>query len=99
MPPDEAAALRLCSPDGRLASFPCRVDILHDPADTLVPPGDSQRILSELGATSDLGHRLLVTPLISHVTPRYSLRLGEIVQVLDMFADLYLTPQTKTDER
>jgi len=78
------------SPCGKLALLPARVMILHDSQDALIPPSHSRQILAELEQRRDPHHeRLLVTPLLSHVTPRAIYRWTDLFTLLDMFGELF----------
>ena len=75
---------------GKLGQVKGKVFIFHDPNDYLIPPDHSLYILAELqqrGKPDAQG--LLVTNLISHVTPQYGLRLVESVQAIRMLSNLF----------
>jgi pimeloyl-ACP methyl ester carboxylesterase len=75
---------------GKLNRVKGRVIILHDPADYLIPPEHSHMIHAELQQRGMAGsQRLLVTPLISHVTPHYAFRWREMIEIIDMFGELF----------
>ena len=62
-----------------------RVLILHDSTDRLISPDHSQRILAELRRHGRPdASKLLITPLISHVS------LGSVWRILDIFRVLRL---------
>jgi len=78
------------SPRGKLASLKGRVMILHDPHDPWAPPWHSEEIMVELQQRGKPNaQKCLVSPLISHVTPRYLFRLNDIFYVIDMISELY----------
>jgi acetyl esterase/lipase len=78
------------SPRGKLSNFKGRVMILHDPQDPWAPPQHSKEIINEL-ELSDNSHRarLIVSPLISHVTPRYLLRFWDLYNVVNMVGEIF----------
>jgi hypothetical protein len=86
--PEEApAAVAAVSPGGRLAGLACPVDLVHDPDDGAVPASEGRALLDELDRVRPGGRqRLLVTPLVSHVTPSAALRPLEGLRFLGMVA-------------
>jgi pimeloyl-ACP methyl ester carboxylesterase len=85
---DRRAAAAL-SPAGRLAGVRCPVTLIHDRLDGLVPLRDAERLLDELKrAPGGERHRLVVTELLSHLTPVRALdvvglaRLGAALEPL-----------------
>lgn len=87
--PDEETLEQL-SPAGKLSSVSTRVLIIHDPEDLVLPPEHSRHIILELSQRRvSRGERLLVTPLISHVSPRVTLRVFDLLVILDMMGELY----------
>jgi pimeloyl-ACP methyl ester carboxylesterase len=86
----ESRELAAFSPKGKLSSVVGRVWIMHDPFDAWSSYHDSQDIITELSQRGR-GHaqRLLVSPLISHVSPRYAWRLPDIMYALNMFGELF----------
>jgi len=80
---EQPSLLRALSPAGRLGQIEAAVSIIHDAHDPMVPPGHAQRIFNELsGAAEARRHRLLITPLLSHVTLADALRLGDVAGLL-----------------
>lgn len=84
--PEELAQL---SPRGRLGDVRCRVVILHDAHDPLVPPAEGERIAAALRARKGPAPRLLVTPLLAHVNPRAMWRLRDVFSIVDMLGELF----------
>ena len=86
----DPAVLDELSPRGKLALLPARVMILHDTHDVLIPASHSRQMLAELQRRKDPHQeRLLVTPLLSHVTPRTILRWADLFHLLDIFGELF----------
>lgn len=87
--PDETTMARL-SPAGKLHSVKARVLLLHDVNDPTSPPENPKRIMAELprleGAQE---HRMLITPLFSHVTPRVTTKVGDAIHTLDILSELF----------
>lgn len=78
----DRAVLEGLSPKGRMAGITCPVSLLHDSHDTIVPPEHSRRIHAELvGSAPERSHRLLVTPLLSHVTLADAIRLADVTKL------------------
>ncbi|MBI5208640.1 MAG: hypothetical protein HY927_01545 [Elusimicrobia bacterium] len=75
------------SPAGKLKGLGSRVHLLHDPDDRLVPPEHARRLYEELRPGGRA--RLLITPLLAHVSPGSTLRgLADIPALLGMMGDL-----------
>jgi len=86
----EQPVLARLSPRGRLDAVSGRVLLLHDPNDLYVPPEHSRQIFAELGGPENRrGHRLLITPLISHVFPHFSWKLLDVFPLLRMAGELF----------
>ena len=84
------ASLRKVSPAGKLAGVTSRVFIIHDPADTMVAPEQSEKIMAELNSKRPAGRQeLLVTPLVSHVNAHASWRVLDFFQICGMMGELY----------
>jgi pimeloyl-ACP methyl ester carboxylesterase len=86
----EGRALERLSPLGKLETITSRVLILHDTHDRLIPPGHSGRICEAL-RSRDGGHapRLLVTPLLSHVTARSAWRILDVFRILWIIGEIF----------
>jgi acetyl esterase/lipase len=84
--PEGDAALAALSPVGRLHALACPVSLLHAPDDDLVPPEHAWRLLQEVPARCR--PRLLVTPLLSHVSARPLARPWHIPSLVRAFAPL-----------
>jgi pimeloyl-ACP methyl ester carboxylesterase len=81
------------SPCGRLAGVRCRVLVVHDRYDHVVPPDQSRRLYAEL-CLRDLPGRqqLLITGLLSHVSWHMGLELlnvPAVVRLLDLVGELF----------
>ena len=75
---------------GKLGQVKGKVFIFHDPDDYLIPPEHSRYILAELQQRGEPDAQgLLVTNLISHVTPQYGLHLVESIQAIRMLSNLF----------
>jgi predicted esterase len=79
----------ILSPRDKLKSVRACVSILHDASDSVVPPTHGQRILNELSQTNKGGHKLLITPLLSHVTIRAGRNILDALQIINFLGDLY----------
>jgi pimeloyl-ACP methyl ester carboxylesterase len=89
----DAAALQAVSPAGKLAAVRCPVGVIHDARDTMIPAEHARRVHEELCACGDRGakHTLQVTRLLSHVTLRDTMRLGEAARLLAALRPVVLT--------
>jgi pimeloyl-ACP methyl ester carboxylesterase len=86
-PAEPADVVAAVSPAGRLHGLTCPVDLVHDPDDGAVPASEAHALLAELRRAPGGGrHRLLVTRLVSHVTPSVALRPIEALRFLRMVA-------------
>lgn len=83
----ENDAFDILSPRGKLKGVQARVSILHDSSDSIVPPAHGQRILNELG--NDGRHKLLVTPLLSHVTIQVGRNILDALRIMNFLGELY----------
>jgi hypothetical protein len=89
IPEPEQKAL---SPLGKLSKVKGRVLILHDINDLIIPPSHSSRIIDELQLVQDensQNHRLLITPLLSHVTVNNSWRVLDVFPILDIIGEIF----------
>ena len=81
------------SPQGKLAAIGGRVLLLHDPNDPYVSPEHSRQILRELGGRKNFGrHRLLITPLLSHVLANFTWKIFEVFPLLGIVGELFRQP-------
>ena len=81
--------LRALSPAGQLAALRCRVSLIHDAHDGVVPPAQAGKLHAELQQAGDPGRsRLLVTPLLSHVDLGSLLHVGQVGRLLAALAPL-----------
>ena len=86
----DLAVLESLSPCGKLGMLPARVLILHDSHDSLIPPSQSRYILTELQQRGmPHSERLVITPLLSHVSPRAVLKFSDLFTILDMFGEMF----------
>jgi pimeloyl-ACP methyl ester carboxylesterase len=78
------------SPRGKLGRLPAQVLLLHDSYDPLIPPSQSQDMLIELQQRG-IPHkeRLVITRLLSHVSPHAVLNLPDLLAILDMVGELF----------
>jgi hypothetical protein len=85
--PEPPAVCDAVSPAGRLGGLACPVDLVHDAGDDAVAVSEAHALLAELRTTAGAKrHRLLVTPLVAHVTPSAALRPLEGLLLLRMVA-------------
>jgi pimeloyl-ACP methyl ester carboxylesterase len=85
---DRRAAAAL-SPAGRLDGVRCPVTLIHDRFDGLVPLRDAERLHSELKqAKGGERHTLLVTELLSHLTPSRALDVVGLARLGSALAPL-----------
>lgn len=88
LPPDRLLAQ--LSPAGNLTGIACPVTLLHDPHDQDVPPAHAEAIVVELRSVAPgHDHRLLLTPLIAHVSPSPVLHPVAAVRFVDALAELF----------
>ena len=77
-------------PVGSLHKIPSRVLLIHDETDGLVPPVHSERIYEELTKRGiPDGQRLLVTPLLSHVTGRSAWKPLDVFCIIRIFDEIF----------
>lgn len=83
-------ALQELSPCGKLGKLTSRVLILHDSHDPAIPPQHSKRIYDELCLRGIPGaQKLLVTPLLSHVTARAAWRVFDLFPILGIIGEIF----------
>jgi pimeloyl-ACP methyl ester carboxylesterase len=88
--PISSSTLEQFSPCGKLHRIRGRVLILHDPADLLIPPEHSEKIIAELNLRGKPdAQKLLITPLLSHVTPRSTWRVFDLLRILHLIGELF----------
>jgi hypothetical protein len=80
----------ILSPCSKLKDVRARVSILHDASDCIVPPAHGQRILDELNQGNDGKHRLLVTPLLAHVTIQAGRNILDALRIINFLGELYV---------
>jgi dipeptidyl aminopeptidase/acylaminoacyl peptidase len=81
--------LRTLSPAGKLSGLDCPVGLLHDPDDHLVPAGQAERLHEELRRLPGGGqHRLVVTPLMQHVTLSGLLKMRDVLRLFSILSPL-----------
>ena len=79
------------SPCGKIGGIESRVVLFYDPTDYLIPAEHAYHIIDELQQNQKPGRqRMLITPLISHVSPRYRWRLKEIFLAIDMLGEIFV---------
>jgi hypothetical protein len=82
--------LESLSPWGKLGKLAAQVLLLHDSFDPLIPPSQSQNMLTELQQRGIPNkERLVITPLLSHVSPRAVLNLPDLLAIIDMIGELF----------
>jgi pimeloyl-ACP methyl ester carboxylesterase len=86
----DPGAFRSISPAGQLAEIDSAVMLLHDSQDGIIPSSHSRRIFEELvSGKNSAGQKLLITPLLSHVTAGNLWRVGDLTRMLGMFGELF----------
>jgi pimeloyl-ACP methyl ester carboxylesterase len=80
----------LLSPRGKLENVQARVAILHDSTDMIVPPGHARRIMDELERRPNRQQRLLVSPLLTHVTVEAGANLRDVYNMIDMLGEVFV---------
>jgi acetyl esterase/lipase len=86
------------SPRGLLGNMKASVMIYHDPRDLLVPADQARGIYKELKARGpEARQRLLITPLLSHVTAKSSRRVMDVFPMLGMMSELFRGQEGKQD--
>lgn len=79
----DRSALEALSPAGKLERLRCRVYLLHDPEDLLVPAPQARALADELRHRSGSPEaRLLFTSMLQHVSLSDVLSLGEVRRLL-----------------
>lgn len=80
---------RSLSPAGSLSGLRCPVTLIHDRNDTAVPPVHAHALFSELQRNAGAyAHKLVLTPLLSHVTPTNPLDVREVVKIARALAPI-----------
>jgi len=77
------------SPTGNMGGLNCPVTLIHDRNDGAVAPIHAERLFSELQTIHNSNrHRLVMTSLLSHVSPSNLWKIHETLQFADAFAPL-----------
>lgn len=85
----DSDVLECLSPRGKLGMLLARVLVLHDSHDPLIPPSQSRSMLTELQQRGiPHSEHLVITPLLSHVSPRAVLGLPDLLAILDVVGEL-----------
>ncbi|MFH1436391.1 MAG: alpha/beta fold hydrolase [Pseudomonadota bacterium] len=83
--------LRAISPSGKMHKLGCKVLLLHDSDDQLIPPDHSRKLFEELTSGGNRkGHRLLVTSVLSHVNPGNLLRVNQMLTLVKMMGEIFI---------
>jgi acetyl esterase/lipase len=78
----DPSVLEALSPSGKLGRLKCKVSVIHDLHDTLIPASHSERIFAELQDVAfSTDHRLLVTSLLSHVSMADFFKVSEVARL------------------
>jgi len=79
------------SPAGRLARIACPVTLIHDARDHDIPPAHASKIFAELPSSTAgaMGHRLCVTPLLSHLSPALAVHPVSIARFVNALSRLF----------
>ena len=85
----ENDAFDILSPRGKLKRVKARVSIIHDTSDSVVPPSHGQRVLDELNQRDGGWQRLLITPLLTHVTIQAGKNILDALGIMDMLGEIY----------
>jgi len=82
--------MKKLSPEDKIRSITCRVCLLHDYFDRLIPWQHSEKIFQELSDRhTPNGQKMIITPLLSHVTARYSLKVTDIYHILSILGEIF----------
>lgn len=82
--------LELLSPAGHLAGLACPVTLIHDVRDPDIPPAHATELFAELSSGAAGGrHRLLLTPLLSHLSPSPVFQPVSIARFVGALARLF----------
>lgn len=85
-----AEVMKKLSPENKIRSITCRVGLLHDSFDRLIPWQHSEKIFQELSDRHNPnGQKMIITPLLSHVTARYSLKVTDIYHILSILGEIF----------
>lgn len=85
----DEANLEALSPAGKLEGLRCRVGLVHDPADGIVPAVHAEGLAAELaGLPGGDRHRVLVSPLMRHVNLAGALNLKQVLKLYEVLAPL-----------
>lgn len=77
----EPAKSRELSPAGNMDGLICPVTLIHDRSDTVPPPVHAERLFSELqGLPNPQRHCLVITSLLSHVSPARILNIRDAIR-------------------
>ena len=77
------------SPCGKLVQSHARVVVIHDANDFLVPPEHAQALAQELSQRTPPNNRLLITPVLSHVTIEHLEYIRDIFHMIDILGELF----------
>jgi hypothetical protein len=80
------------SSQGKLNSVSSRVMIFHDPNDPWAPVHESEQIIAELRlrqACNPDYQKLLVSPIMSHVSPQFTWRFMDFYSAVDIMGELF----------
>jgi pimeloyl-ACP methyl ester carboxylesterase len=78
------------SPAGKLKSLTCRVMMLHDSQDSLIPSEQTRLLFQELCSRGLQGdQRMLITPLLSHLSANWSWHGGDLAELLSILGEIF----------
>ncbi|MFC1853371.1 alpha/beta hydrolase family protein [candidate division CSSED10-310 bacterium] len=81
------------SPAGNIRTLTCPVALIHDRYDRAIAPIHAERLFAELQTTPlAKRHKLVVTSLLSHVSPAHVLKIGELIRILHALAPILHAP-------
>lgn len=88
----EPEVFKKLSPAGSMDGLKCPVTLIHDRNDDAVPAVHAERLFSELQALPGVNrHQLVMTSLLSHVSPANLWKVHEILQFARALAPLIST--------
>jgi acetyl esterase/lipase len=90
MPPDFLAELDGISPRNHIGNYGNRLLIMHDVGDSLIPVGESRRLVESLQSRGRQDWRYTETEIFDHVRPDADLKLWPLVKgAAKLYAHMY----------
>jgi hypothetical protein len=89
----EPGILRALSPEGNLSGLICPVTLIHQQVDPVIPRVHAERLYSELKhLPNPEGSRLIMTSLLSHVSPASIFHIRDAIRLLLAMAPILTEP-------